>query len=52
MFTRPDLIGFVSESDTAVVSLDTGKPLIHSSPAAERSAKAYLQKLYDNLSAL
>lgn len=52
VFTRPDLIGFVSESDTAVVSLDTGKPLIPSSPAAERSAKAYLQKLYDNLSAL
>lgn len=53
VFTERDLIGLISDTDTAVVNLDTGDTMPpHSSPKAAAEAKAFLQTLYDNLSNL
>ena len=53
IFTERDIIGLVSDADTAVVNLDTGTPVPpYLSPEAANGAKAFLQTLYDNLSTL
>lgn len=53
IFTERDIIGLISETDTAVVNLDTGNTIApYSSETAALSAKAFLQTLYDHLSTL
>lgn len=54
-FTTPSEMGFVTAADTVDYSIDSDKPLVLKGPGAQaalESAKAYLQKLYDNLSEL
>lgn len=54
-YTTPSAMGFVTATDTVDYSLDSDKPLVLDGPDAQSSlenAKAYLQKLYDNLSEL
>lgn len=54
-YTSPSSLGFVTATDTVDYNLDNNRPASLRGPGADKameSAKAYLQKLYDNLSNL
>lgn len=54
-YTSPSTLGFVTATDTVDYNLDSNTPTALRGPGADKAseqAKAYLQKLYDNLSNL
>ncbi len=55
VFTEPSLMALVTPSDTALVNCDADAVIFSAGPNADatvKAAKAYLQRLYDNIDAL